>query len=323
MNQPQPIPVTILTGFLGAGKTTLLNHLIQQNPDRRFAIIENEFGDIGIDNELIVDTEDGLFEMSNGCICCTLNDELVATLSKLVRSEQSFDHLLIETTGMAEPDGVAAAFMTDPGVQEYFRLDSIICLADAEQIEDVLAERTEAQKQIAFADCIILNKKSNVRPEYLQEIQQKLALINPFGYFITTDYADVETNLLHLNAYDQREVTRKIEHVSEHHHHHQHHTHDVAAHSFTFDTPLDFLKFMHWAKVLLMVNGKQIYRIKGILYFKTEEQRIIFQSVRNQSAFQRGEAWGKDESRQSRIVFIGKGVKREALERSLRSCLAK
>ncbi len=316
------LPVTILTGFLGAGKTTLLNHLIQQNPDRRFAIIENELGDTGIDNELVVDTEDGLFEMSNGCVCCTLNDALIDTLAKLVRSEKTFDHLIIETTGMAEPDGVAAAFVTDPGVQEYFQLNAIICLVDVEQIEDMLAERPEAQKQIAFADYIVLNKKSNVHADYLPFLQEKLTIINPFADFITTDYAAVTTDLLHLNAYENREITRRITKVSDHGYHHHHHIDDVVAHSFILDQPFDFLKFMHWAKVLLTVNGKQIYRIKGILYFKTEAQRIIFQSVRNQSAFQRGEAWGRGESRQSRIVFIGKGVKREALERSLRGCLA-
>jgi len=314
------IPVTILTGFLGAGKTTLLNRLIQQHPAARFAIIENEFGEIGIDNELVIQQDEGLFEMSNGCICCTLNDALIETLAKLIRSEKSFDHLIIETTGMAEPDGVAAAFVTDPGVQEYFRLDGIICLVDTEQIEDVL---TEAHKQIAFADCIILNKKSNVHPDYLQQLQAKLTIINPFADFITTDYAEVTTDLLHLHAYDNREVTRKIIHVSDHAHHHHHHTDDVVAHSFVLDTPFDLLKFMHWTKVMLTVNGKQIYRIKGILYFQNEAQRIIFQSVRTQSGFQRGEAWQDGEKRQSRIVFICKGVKREMLEKSMKECLVK
>lgn len=323
MKNPR-IPVTILTGFLGAGKTTLLNHLIQQNPEQRFAIIENEFGDIGIDNDLIINAEDSLFEMSNGCICCTLNDALIDTLAKLIRSEKPFDHLIIETTGMAEPDGVAAAFVTDPGVQEYFQLNAIICLVDVEQIEDMLTERPEAHKQITFADFIILNKKSNVHADYLPILQEKLVIINPFADFITTDYANVTTDLLHLNAYDNREVTRKITQVSDHgHHHHHRHTDDVVAHSFILDQPFDLLRFMHWAKVMLVVRGKSIYRIKGILYFQNEAQRIIFQSVRTQSGFQRGEPWRDDEPRQSRIVFICKGVKREMLEKSIRECLVK
>lgn len=322
MKNSNRIPVTILTGFLGAGKTTLLNHLIQQNPDQRFAIIENEFGEIGIDNELVIGVEDGLFEMSNGCICCTLNDALIDTLAKLIRSEKTFDHLIIETTGMAEPDGVAAAFVTDPGVQEYFQLNAIICLVDVEQIEDMLTERPEAHKQIAFADYIILNKKSNVHANYLPFLQEKLTIINPFADFIIADYANVTADLLQLNAYDNREVTRKITQVSNHGHHH-HHTDDVVAHSFILEQPFDLLKFMHWAKVMLVVRGKSIYRIKGILYFQNEDQRIIFQSVRTQSGFQRGEAWHDGEKRQSRIVFICKGVKREMLEKSMRECLVK
>jgi len=320
-----PIPVTILTGFLGAGKTTLLNQLIQQHPDQRFAIIENEFGDIGIDNELVLDTEDGLFEMSNGCICCTLNEELVATLSKLIQSHKPFDHLIIETTGMAEPDGVAAPFVTDPSIQEYFQLNAMICLVDVEQVEDMLAERPEVNKQIAYADHIILNKKSTVHEDYLRSIQKKLTSINPFADFTATDYAKVEADLLRLNAYDKREVARKITQVADHghHHHDHHHADDVLAHSFVMDQPFDFLTFMHWVNVLLLVNGKQIYRIKGILYFQNEEQRIIFQSVRTQSGFQRGEPWREDETRQSRIVFICKGVNRDMLEKSMRNCLAK
>jgi G3E family GTPase len=317
-----PIAVTILTGFLGAGKTTLLNHLIQQHPEKRFAIIENEFGDIGIDNELIISKEEGLFEMSNGCICCTLNDALVETLAKLIRSEQKFNHLIIETTGMAEPDGVAAVFVADVSLQQYFRLDSIICLVDVEQIEDMLKERTEAQKQIAFADYIILNKQSQVHPKYLEQLKNDLAIINPFATFEEADYGQVKADLLHLNAYDQRAVANQIQQVTAHHHHH-HHTEDVVAHSFVLDTPFDLLKFMHWAKVTLTIHGQYIYRIKGILYFQNEAQRIIFQSVRTQSAFQRGEAWQEDEKRQSRIVFIGKGVKHEMLERSLHQCLSK
>ncbi len=315
-----PIAVTILTGFLGAGKTTLLNHLIEQNPQKRFAIIENEFGDIGIDNDLIVSKEDGLFEMSNGCICCTLNDALVETLAQLIRAEKKFDHLIIETTGMAEPDGVAAVFVADAALQQYFRLDSIICLVDVEQVEDMLKERVEVQKQIAFADYIILNKQSQVHPKYLEQLKNDLAIINPFAAFAVADYGQVAEDLLHLNAYDQRAVVHQVQQVTTHHHHH---TEDVVAHSFVLDVPFDLLKFMHWAKVTLTIHGQYIYRIKGILYFQNEAQRIIFQSVRNQSAFQRGEAWQEDEQRQSRIVFIGKGIKRETLERVLRQCLSK
>jgi G3E family GTPase len=316
----QPIPVTIITGFLGAGKTTLLNQLIEQHPDTKFAIIENEFGDIGIDNELVVNADEGIFELSNGCICCTLNNELVETLANLIRSEKSFDHLIIETTGIAEPDAIAAAFVADPAVQRYFQLDGTICMVDAGHVEEVLADREEAHKQITFADMIVLNKQSTADPDQVAQVREKIKVMNPFAAMVATDFGKVKEDLLHLQAYANTTVEEKLNAMP--HVHHHHHTHDIQSHSFVFDQPFDFLKFMHWSKVLLLVQGKNIYRIKGILHFQHEKERMIFQSVKTSSAFQRGAAWAAGTPPQSKLVFIGKGLKREAFERSLRSCLA-
>lgn len=315
----QPIPVTILTGFLGAGKTTLLNHLIEQHPATKFAIIENEFGDIPIDNELVVNADQGIFELSNGCICCTLNNELVEMLLKLLDSGKVFDHLLIETTGIAEPDAIAVAFTAEPALQTAFRLDGTICLVDAEHIEDMLHEREEARKQITFADFIVLNKKSTVQPDYLAELTQRLKHINPFAEMEATDFGKVEADVLNLHAYDAEKLQQKIASVIEPGHHHHHHTDDVVSQSFIFDKPFDFLKFMHWSRVLLMVQGGSIYRVKGILSFANEAQKMVFQSVRTNAAFQKGASRNDGESR---LVFIGKNLKREPLERALRSCLA-
>ena len=226
----QPIPVTIITGFLGAGKTTLLNHLIEQNPETKFAIFETEFGDINIDQELVVGADEGIFEMSNGCICCTLNDELVETLAKLIHSEKPFDHLIIETTGMAEPDGVAAAFVSSEEIQTYFQLNATVCLVDAAHFEDTLDERDEALKQLTCSDLIILNKKSAVQFRYRLELIKEIKRLNPFAKIIETDYGKVDQNILTMEAYRAQKTEDSIlaldrKHNHGHHHHHHDHRH--------------------------------------------------------------------------------------------------
>jgi G3E family GTPase len=322
------IPVTIITGFLGSGKTTLLNRLISEHPQIKFAVIENEFGEIGIDNELVQGAEDGIFEMNNGCICCTLNDELVETLAKLLNSGKDFQHLIIETTGIAEPDAVAAAFVTDPSVQQYFRLNAVICIADAVNIEDMLSEREEAKRQVSFADYILLNKKSEVSSEYLQKLHNILKEANPLAEISSTDFGESNTDLLKINAYEALSVEEKLKaqhspdtHHHDHHHHHHHHN-DIVSHSFIFDTAFDMLKLRHWMQVLLMLQGEGIYRVKGVLDVQYQDKKVILQSVRKAYSFSLGENWAEAKPRQSRIVFIGKNLKKEILEKNLRQLMA-
>ncbi len=322
------IPVTIITGFLGSGKTTLLNKLISENPEVKFAVIENEFGEIGIDNELVEGVDDGIFEMSNGCICCTLNDELVETLSKLLNSGRDFQHLIIETTGIAEPDAVAAAFVTDPSVQEYFKLNAVICLVDAINIEDMLQEREEAKRQVSFADYILLNKKSAVTEEYLNKIIDILKEANPLAKTAAGDFGQSPDDLLNLNAYDAKTVEEKLReqhqpkgHHHEHGHHHHHHD-DIISHSFIIDQPFDMLKLRHWMQVLLMLQGEAIYRVKGVLDVQYQDKKVILQSVRKAYSFGLGEEWPAGLPRQSRIVFIGKNLRKDILEKNLKNLMA-
>ena len=324
----QAIPVTILTGFLGSGKTTLLNNLIEKNPEKKFAIIENEFGDINIDNDLVVGADESIFELSNGCICCTLNDELIVVLRGLLHSGKEFNHLIIETTGMAEPGGVAETFVSDPGIQAVFRLDATICMVDAAHLLPVLEEREEAKKQITFSDYLLLNKSDDTEKETLELVKNKVREMNPFAEIELTNFAKSEADLLNLNAYEAKNTEANIDSASEHshshHHEHEHahdHANDVNSHSFTFDEPFDFMKFMHWTNVLLKVQGKNLYRVKGIMNFRGEQEKMIFQSVQTTPAFSRGEKWQVGEKRQTRLVFIGKGLKRKPFERALRNCM--
>lgn len=380
------IPVTILTGFLGAGKTTVLNHLIQNYPNKKIAIIENEFGEIGIDNDLIIRPENGIVELSNGCICCTLNEELVEALERLLNSEHTFNHLLLETTGIAEPDAIALAFLATPDIQAHFRIDAVVCVADAHHLEEILIEREEARQQLTFADFVVLNKASEVSAERLEELKGILRSANPFATIETADQGKVQTNILDLKAYSAQELEKKLEretshhdhdhvcdahcdhkhehssatltnhkhehkhdhtcdehcehehssanvvsepaelltnHTHEHKHKHRHHSHDIVSESFVFSEPLDMLKFRHWINVVLFIQKQSIYRIKGILNFAWEEEKLVFQSVQQMFVFQRGSAWGNDELKQTRIVFIGKKLNRGVLEKSLQQCYYK
>ena len=310
------IPATIITGFLGAGKTTLLNQLIAENPNKKFAIIENEFGDIPIDQELVVNAKDGIFEMSNGCICCSLNVELGELLQKLMGEEYNFNHLIIETTGIAEPDGIASAFIGGNRSSKFF-LDGTICLADAQDIVKNLEERGEAHKQVAFSDVILLNKTDLVTETQLLEAKRVLKRYNAEAPIYDCRYGKVKNDVLDLKAYDGIQLENKLLNPSHHHHHNE-----LVAHSFEFKEPLIANKFEHWINMLLFLSGYQIYRIKGILNIDGETRKIIFQSVRSNSKLDLGNPWMEGEIKKSKIIFIGNNIKREPLDKGLKGCLS-
>jgi G3E family GTPase len=309
------IPVTIITGFLGAGKTTSLNHLIENHPATKFAIIENEFGDIPIDQELVINAEEGIFEMSNGCICCSLNAELGQLLEKLLNEKYNFDHLLIETTGIAEPDGIASAFI-GPGRAAKFNLDGTICLVDAHNIMDNLKERGEALKQVTFADIIILNKTDLLKDTQIQEVQKTLKEYNPDARILPSTYGKVDQNILEIGAYDSQQLENTLLNPSN-----RHHNHEFVAHSFQFSQPLIAEKFEHWINMLLFLSGYQLYRIKGVLNIAGENHKVIFQSVRSNSKIDLGSPWKEGEARTTRIVFIGINIKKAQLEKGLMACV--
>ncbi|MEH0155809.1 GTP-binding protein [Limibacter armeniacum] len=321
MEKDYRIPVTIITGFLGAGKTTLLNRIIQAYPDKKFAIIENEFGEVGIDNELVVDVEDGIFEMSNGCICCTLSSELLETLEKLLKQREKFDHILIETTGIAEPSSIAMPFLTTPVIQNHFKLDGTICLVDTQYIEDNLKDDENAAHQLSFSDLVLLNKSDLVTEEYANEVKSLLKNINPYAEYVKTINSDFNgKNLLNLNAFAPEKVEEKTSFIHHHHHHHHHH---ITSHSVSMEGIVNPQQLEYWLTVLLQLQGHAFYRIKGIFNFPDEQRKVIFQSVRNQSALTLGSEWRSDEQRVNRMVFIGKELNKDILEKRFKQCLLK
>jgi len=322
-------PVTILTGFLGAGKTTFLNHIIKENPNKKFAIIENEFGEINIDSALVINTNDNIFELSNGCICCSINGDLSDLLNKLVTGSYDFDHLIIETTGIADPSAVAAVFMTDYNIQTVFKLDGVICLVDTLNVLDVLGVEEEASKQIAFADYIIFNKSSETNEVLKNEVQKKIKGLNPFADFSFTDFGNVATpQLLDLKAYDKSVVKFRLgfsspKGKSSINIHQEAHHHDIVSQSFIFKESFDLLKLRHYLTVMLFVQGAFFYRIKGILNIEGFNRPLIIQSVKGAPVFTDGDIWPDGFEKETRIVFIGKKLRREILEKGLKQCFFK
>jgi len=283
----------------------------------KFAVIENEFGEIPIDQELVLNAEDGIFELSNGCICCSLNAELGELLQKLMKDEYEFDHLIIETTGIAEPDGIASAFIGGNKASKFI-LDGTVCLADAHDILRNLEERGEAHKQVTFADAIVLNKTDLVNKNQLEQAKFTLTRYNADARIFTSTYGQVKADLLDLHAYYANQVENKLLNPHQHHHHNE-----LISHSFELKEPLIAERFEHWINMLLFLSGYQIYRIKGILNIEGETHKIIFQSVRSNSKIDVGSRWKNGESKISRVVFIGNNIKKEPLEKGLKSCLKK
>ena len=321
------IPVTIITGFLGSGKTTFLNQIIKQNPEKKFAIIENEFGEINIDSQLVISTSENIFELTNGCICCTLNGDLAALLNKLVTGDYEFDHLIIETTGIADPSAVAAVFLTDYNIQTVFKLDGVICLVDAENVLDILGVQEEASKQIAFSDFLIFNKVSQTDVKLRNEITATITGINPLAGITFCDFADTDTtHLLNIGAYQKEKNQYKLGFqsgkqpvmlIKQHIHN------DIVSQGYIIGESLDLLKIRHYFTVMLFIQGTYFYRIKGILNIEGLDRKLIIQSVKGAPVFTDGDAWQENEVRETRIVFIGKNLKREILEKGIRQCIYK
>src|SRR5208282_5147428 len=343
----EKIPVTVLTGYLGAGKTTLLNRILTEDHGRKFAVIVNEFGEIGIDNDLVVDADEEVFEMNNGCICCTVRGDLIRIIEGLMRRKGKFDAILVETTGLADPAPVAQTFFVDADVSKDARLDAIVTVADAKFLSDRLKDAPEAKNQIAFADVILLNKVDLVSPAELEEVEARIRGINPYAKLHLTTRCDIELDaVLGRNAFDldrileiEPDFLQVEEHDHDHHghehHHHDHHGHDHHDHapkilhdeemrsvSIVLDGPVDPELFLPWINEVAQRDGPDILRSKGILAFPDEPKRYVFQGVHMILDGELQRDWKPEEKRNSRIVFIGRRLKQDELRQGFLACTA-
>ena len=323
-NTETRIPVTILTGFLGVGKTTLLNRILHEQHGQRIAVIENEFGEAGIDGDLLIQADEQIVEMNNGCICCTVRGDLVRILGELSQKSETgelqFQRVIIETTGLADPAPVAQTFFVEQDVRNNYILDAIITVVDAVHGMQQLDEHHEAQEQVGFADRLLLSKTDLVNVEEVQILSARIRQINPRAPIKQVDFGKTElADILDIKGFDLDEILKIepdfLEDVS--------HEHDDDISSFVFrsDKPFVLEKLEVFMGAMIEIYGTQLLRYKGILNIEGDEKRTIFQGVHMLMGGELGSAWKPKEKRESVMVFIGKDLPRDIFEKGLSLCL--
>ncbi|WP_224545336.1 CobW family GTP-binding protein [Mesorhizobium sp. CA16] len=339
------IPVTVLTGYLGAGKTTLLNRILSESHGKRYAVIVNEFGEIGIDNDLIVESDEEIYEMNNGCVCCTVRGDLIRVVEGLMKRPGRFDAIVVETTGLADPVPVAQTFFMDDDVRTKTKLDAVVALVDAKHLPLRLKDSKEAEDQIAFADVVVLNKTDLVTPDELEKVEATIRAINPAAKIHRTQRSSVALDeVLDRGAFD---LSRALEndphfldahdhdHDHDHHHDHDHNGHDHHHHDHASDIhdvtvksvslrggEMDPKKFFPWIEKVTQMEGPNILRLKGIIALKGDEDRYVLQGVHMILEGDHQRAWKDGEKHESRLVFIGRDLDAERLRKSFEACQA-
>ena len=326
MQESNMVPVTILTGFLGSGKTTLLNRILKEDHGHRIAVIENEFGEVGVDNDIIETGDEQIVEMNNGCICCTVRGDLIRILGSLKEKRDEgklkFDRVVIETTGMADPGPVAQTFFTDEEIGNYYLLDSIITLVDAKHAPKQLDEFHEAQEQVGFADRILLSKTDLVSQEDAETLSKRLKRMNPRAPIKKVHFGDapiaevLDIRGFNLNAILQLDPEFLVDSQHEHHD-------EVASFVFKSDKPFDGQKLEQFLSGMIQVYGPDLLRYKGVLWMKGNPRRVVFQGVHMMMGGDMGKPWAKNEKKQSVMVFIGKKLPKDIFIAGMHECLSK
>jgi G3E family GTPase len=313
------IPVTVLTGYLGAGKTTLLNRILSENHGKKFAVVINEFGELGVDNDLVVDADEEVFEMNNGCICCTVRGDLIRIIGGLMK-RKNLDGIIVETTGLADPAPVAQTFFVDEDVKRATKLDAIVTVVDAKHLPARLKDSAEAQEQIAFADIIVLNKMDLVSADEAAEVEALIKAINPYAEIRRATKSDVPLDsVIGRDAFNLQRILEKEPEFLSGEDHHEHDS-EVSSVSFEVAKPIDAEKFNAWISQLLQTKGQDLLRTKGILHYAGDNRRFAFQAVH---MIADGDYIGEakpDDPRKSKIVFIGRDLNRPQLRRGFEGC---
>src|SRR5574339_534048 len=326
MQEANMVPVTILTGFLGSGKTTLLNRILKEDHGHRIAVIENEFGETGVDGEIIEKSDEQIVEMNNGCICCTVRGDLIRILGSLKEKRDQgalkFDRVVIETTGMADPGPVAQTFFTDEEIGNYYLLDSIITLVDAKHAPQQLDEFHEAQEQVGFADRILLSKTDIADEKETEVLVKRIRKMNPRAPIKKVNFCDAPIDeVLDIRGFNLNAILAlEPDFLTDTHH--QHHD-EVESFVFRSKKPFDGQKLEAFLSGMIQVHGPDLLRYKGVLWMKGNPRRVVFQGVHMMMGGDMGKPWGKNEKKSSLLVFIGKKLPKDIFVAGLEECLAK